>query len=177
MSDLRSGAGIILMTVGAACGYGILHDLITTRVCLKYFTVFHPPIFGGTQDPTILALSWGIIATWWVGLPLGCLLALSARHGSWPKLDPRNLIPGLLCALAFMAANALIFGIIGYRYALTLLPDLAYSDPRFNADLFAHNASYFSGAAAGIILCAATILRRRRAYRSRTIPSVAPQKL
>jgi len=29
-SDLRSGAGIILMTVAAACGYGILHDLITT---------------------------------------------------------------------------------------------------------------------------------------------------
>ena len=35
---------IIAMCVIAAVAYGIAHDSITTRVCLEYFTVFHPPI-------------------------------------------------------------------------------------------------------------------------------------
>jgi hypothetical protein len=35
---------IILACVAAAIIYGILHDQITARVCVEYFTVFHPPV-------------------------------------------------------------------------------------------------------------------------------------
>jgi hypothetical protein len=40
-----------------------------------------------TTSPTLLAIGWGIIATWWVGLILGILAAPAARLGSWPKFN------------------------------------------------------------------------------------------
>jgi len=70
---------IIAMCVAMAVAYGIVHDQITVRICLEYFTVGHPPVFP-TSDPTLLALGWGVIATWWVGLLLGILLACAARR-------------------------------------------------------------------------------------------------
>ena len=36
---------IIAFSVLAACVYGIAHDLVTTHVCIEYFTVAHPPVF------------------------------------------------------------------------------------------------------------------------------------
>jgi hypothetical protein len=82
---------IILACVAAAIIYGILHDQITARVCVEYFTIFHPPVFA-TQSPTLLAFGWGVIATWWVGLFLGLFLALAARVGPHPKLSVRELL-------------------------------------------------------------------------------------
>jgi hypothetical protein len=45
---------IILLCIEAAIVYGILHDQVTARVCVEYFTIGHPPIFH-TDDPTLLA--------------------------------------------------------------------------------------------------------------------------
>ncbi len=60
---------IIFLCVFSAVVYGILHDQITARICVEYFTIGHPPVFG-TDDPTLLGLGWGVIATWWVGCSL-----------------------------------------------------------------------------------------------------------
>jgi hypothetical protein len=49
---------IVLISIVAAISYGILHDQITARVCVEYFTMGHAPIFG-TDDPTLLGLGWG----------------------------------------------------------------------------------------------------------------------
>ena len=57
---------IILLCVAAAILYGIIHDQFTARICVEYFTIFHPPVFP-TQSPTLLGIGWGIIATWWMG--------------------------------------------------------------------------------------------------------------
>ena len=57
---------IALTCVIAAVLYGIVHDQFTARICIEYFTVFHPPIFH-TQSPTLLGIGWGVVATWWVG--------------------------------------------------------------------------------------------------------------
>ena len=54
---------IIGTTILCCVIYGIIHDQITARLCVEYFTVFHPPVFA-TQNPTLLGLGWGIIATW-----------------------------------------------------------------------------------------------------------------
>ena len=48
---MRSAA-ILLLSEFAAIGYGIVHDQITARVCVEYFSIGHPPIFP-TDDPTI----------------------------------------------------------------------------------------------------------------------------
>ena len=69
---------IVLTCIVASIFYGVIHDQFTARICLEYFTVFHPPIFN-TQSPTLLALGWGIIATWWVGAILGFLLAIASQ--------------------------------------------------------------------------------------------------
>ena len=72
---------IILRSVLAAAGYGIIHDQITARICLEYFTIGHTPVFA-TTSPTLLALGWGVIATWWlwVVVPSNWLPWLSLIH-------------------------------------------------------------------------------------------------
>lgn len=83
MLDMES-LKIVVLCVLAAAAYGVIHELVTARICIEYFTILHPAIFP-TTSPTLLALGWGILATWWVGAILGVLLALAARAGSRPR--------------------------------------------------------------------------------------------
>lgn len=78
---------IIGMSILAAVTYGILHNQVTARICVEYFTIGHPQIIGSTS-PTLLGLAWGIVATWWVGLPLGIGLAFAARGNRGPNCEP-----------------------------------------------------------------------------------------
>lgn len=152
--------GIVLMSVMAAVGYGIVHDQITARVCVEYFTIGHPPLFG-TDDPTWLGLGWGIIASWWVGLLLGVPLACCARCGHRPKKNIRKLLRPVAWLLAVMAVSALLAGIVGWLLAhsgvIVLVGRLAREVPAdrqvpFLADLWAHSASYFTAFVGGIVL-------------------------
>src|SRR5437879_11013019 len=120
-------AMIVLLAVVGAVGYGIIHDQITTRVCLEYFTIGHPPVFG-TTSPTLLAFGWGVIATWWVGLPLGLALAVAARAGSRPKRSARSLLRPMGLLLASMAFCALVSGIVGAVLASRSLISLEEPD-------------------------------------------------
>ena len=61
---------IVVLCIVSSVVYGIVHDQITARICVEYFTIGHPPVFE-TDDPTLLGLGWGVIATWWVGAGLG----------------------------------------------------------------------------------------------------------
>lgn len=99
-------ARIIGFATLAAIAYGILHDQVTAHLCVEYFTIGHPPIFA-TSSPFLLALGWGVIATWWVGLPLGIGLAIAARAGPAPKLALAQLRrPILLLMLGCGGAGA-----------------------------------------------------------------------
>ena len=155
---------IVLLAVAAAVVYGIVHDQITVRVCLEYFTVAHPPIFGGTQSPTLLALGWGVIATWWVGLPLGIILALAARVGRIPKITAGDLLKPIGVGLLIVGLLAMLAGF----YARTSVPfpvDWEYEIPAehrggFLFDAGSHLASYVLGAILGIVLAIWTIIQR-----------------
>ncbi|HLN27843.1 MAG TPA: hypothetical protein VK395_08870 [Gemmataceae bacterium] len=161
---------IILLCVMSAIGFGILHDQVTARVCVEYFTIGHPPVFN-TESPTLLALGWGILATWWVGLLLGMPAALASRLGSWPKVTARRWV-GLICGLMVVTARtSLLAGVVGYFLAKSgavwLVEPLASRVPpskhyAFLADLWAHLASYASGFLGGIALCGWTLFRRWR---------------
>jgi hypothetical protein len=152
--------GIVLVCVAAAVCYGIAHDQVTARVCVEYFTVGHPPVFG-TDDPTLLGIGWGIIATWWVGLLLGVPLAVVARAGSRPERSVGSLMRPLVFLLAVMAMCALAAGIVGWFLASSgavfLVGPIARDLPQdrhvpFLADLWAHSASYLVGLVGGIIV-------------------------
>jgi hypothetical protein len=155
---------IVGACVIAAALYGIVHDQITVRICLEYFTVFHPPIFGGTQSPTLLAFGWGVIATWWAGAMIGIPLGIAARVGSRPKLSLSDLLPLIRTLLICMAASAVVAGVVGFVWGevppsfASLLPPSMHR--RCVADWWAHNASYASGFLGGIIVCVVAYVRR-----------------
>jgi hypothetical protein len=153
---------IVGLSVASAVAYGILHDQITVRICLEYFTIGHPPIFA-TQSPTLLALGWGVVATWWMGL------AAAARVGVRPKINVRELVRPVGALLVVMAVSALLFGgvvaSLSSRGTLSLWEPLSSlispeSQPGFLADLAAHSASYLVGGVGGIVLIV-SIWRRR----------------
>jgi len=161
---------IVLLCVLAAIAYGIVHDQFTARICLEYFTVFHPPVFA-TRSPTLLSIGWGIIATWWVGSFLGLLLAIAARAGKRPALTAGHLFRPVCKLLLVMGTCATVSGILGFvlaRRGMILPPEwMAFrlSTPaqfRFMADWWAHSASYGSGFVGGIGLCLMTYRRRNQ---------------
>jgi hypothetical protein len=161
---------IVLLAVLAAVLYGVLQDQVTTRVCVEYFTLGHPPVFA-TDDPTLLALGWGVIATWWVGVLLGVPLACCARLGSRPPLTAAQLVVPIGIQLVSVAAIALAAGFAGYAAArsgaVVLIGELADRVPRerhvlFIADLWAHLAAYVSGGLTGLVVCRAAWVKRGR---------------
>src|SRR6266545_7806607 len=104
--DRMASMRIVLLCVLAAVVYGITQDQVTARVCVEYFTIGHLPLFE-TSSPTLLALGWGTVATWWVGLPLGLALSVAARAGSEPRRSARDLIRPIARLLGVVGACAI----------------------------------------------------------------------
>jgi hypothetical protein len=138
-----------------------LHDLITAHLCVEYFTIGHPPVFD-TESPLLLALGWGVIATWWVGLILGILMVCAARLGGRPELQAKVFIRPVGILLCSMAALCLLAGFLGYVAAangfVLLLDPLrsvlpVHKHAAFIADLWSHLTAYGAGLLGGIVIC------------------------
>lgn len=160
---------IVAFGLFAAVAYGVIHDQVTARICVEYFTIGHPPLIP-TTSPTLLALAWGVVATWWVGLPLGAILAVAARGGRRPKLSAAQTRPYVLYLLAVVGALAFISGLLAYVLAtagkISLPQDWANLLPAptripFLVDLWTHSASYLFGVF-GSVVVSALVYRRRR---------------
>jgi hypothetical protein len=154
----------------AAVAFGLVHDQITARVCVEYFTIAHERIVASTS-PTVLGLVWGVVATWWAGAIAGIVVSLAAREGPWPKRTWRDLVrPACLLAIA-MAVSALVAGVAGYLltadgvirivadYEDAIAPERA---ARFMADVWAHLASYAVGLMGSLVIAARTLAARHR---------------
>lgn len=159
---------IILLSVLAAVLYGTLHDQVTARICVEYFTVGHARLIE-SESPTVLGLFWGVVATWWVGLPLGVGLAFFARIGTRPRLEACDLLLPLGRLLLVMYGIAILAGLIGYFTAKAgifhLVERLAMRIPPehhipFLVCGWAHSASYLAGFVGGITLWILTWRRR-----------------
>jgi len=167
--SVRESLSILALCVVAAIVYGVLHDLVTAHVCVEYFTIGHPPMFG-TESPVLLALGWGVVATWWVGAFLGAVLIVAARFGSRPKRSARSLVWPVAQLMAVVGVFALGAGLLGWVLAragaVYLLEPLSSNIPpekhvAFLADLWAHSASYLSGFVGGLVVCARVCFARR----------------
>jgi hypothetical protein len=160
---------IIFICILAAISYGIVHDQITARICIEYFTIGHPPVFG-TENPTLLGLGWGVIATWWMGLGLGIPLSVVCRSGNRRKIEPYEMIKPIAELLLIMAIMAISCGVAGWLLAnsdlVQLQGDISLRIPKnrhvlFLADAFAHSASYAVGFFGGLIVIARTWKKRK----------------
>lgn len=169
MHKLREAVAIVVQCVGSAVAYGVLHDLVTAHLSVEYFTVAHP--YLGIDEPVLLALVWGVLATWWVGVLLGVPLALAALRGPRPAVTARALRPGLARLLVVMGVAAAASMLL---VALALGEDFALPDPlfekvprdrhaRLGIAAVGHSVSYFVGFAGGIALIARTRRARRLA--------------
>ncbi|USE35098.1 hypothetical protein [Endozoicomonas sp. SCSIO W0465] len=145
---------IVGMGVIAAILYGVIHDLITTQINFAYFsdlnlthhgayTLRYFPSVYHSESRVLYALLWGTIATWWVGLPIGGLSALSARISSdAPKMTWHDLVYPVATMLGTNLAVALVTGGLTYLVSGSTFWTVAYM----------HNSSYLSGIIGGIIL-------------------------
>ncbi|MDY3557918.1 hypothetical protein R5W23_006018 [Gemmata sp. JC673] len=161
---------IVAFCVVVAVLYGIAHDQVTARVCIEYFTIGHPPVFG-TDDPTLLGLGWGIIATWWVGAILGLLLAVAARAGRRRRRAVGSLVRPVGQLLLVLGAAATVAGSLAWLLAsaggVVLVGRLANEVPperhvAFLSAMWVHSASYLFGFFGGAVLCV-RVWRERKA--------------
>ncbi len=164
------GLKIVGLCVVASVVYGLVQDQITARICLEYFTVFHPPVIV-SDSPTLVALVWGVIATWWVGVLLGVPLAMVSRLGSLPELDAVDLVRPVAWLMIVVAIGASVGGVAGYlaakngwawppEWVTTELP--ARKHAAFMADWWAHQMAYDLGFLGGITLWVYAWSRRRK---------------
>ena len=176
MHAMPEALKIVLLSLSAAIVYGVLHDQVTAHLCVEYFTVAHPMIIP-TTSPFLLAMFWGVFATWWVGLSLGVGLAVAARVGPAPRLGVAELAWPILMSMLLTGAAALLAGAGGAalmaRGSVSLSGWLAETIPAdrhvaFIADAMAHRMSYAAGGLGGLALICFTVwkrLSRRRAAR------------
>lgn len=169
MESLRIAA----FSLVAGIGYGILHDQVTAHLCVEYFTIAHPIIFP-TQSPALLAFGWGILATWWLALPFGILLAVGSQFGRWPKRGLSDVRGSILKLLAFTGLCATAAGLLGGYLAHHGFADTAIAfgiaedrQALFMADVWAHTASYLVAAIGAMVLVVMTGVSRYRDARAR----------
>lgn len=171
MQKLALFSKTVVASVLTAIGYGLIHDQITIRICPQYFTIWHPFLFNGEQNNlTLLALCWGVIATWWFGLFLALILGGLAVAGPRP-LPPFRFVLRTICRIliwtAFGAALAGIAAWLTKAQAPThVMGDVLYRlgpdfRRRFTIDLFIHNASYDVAPIAAIVY-GLLLLKRRK---------------
>lgn len=140
----------VLASIAAAVVYGLIHDQITIRICPEYFTVWHPHLID-YPNLTVLALFWGVVATWWMGAILGFILGFAAVLGPKPPPAFPAIVRSLVFVLLFTAGCAIVVGVgtaVSGFIAPAWISGLAISSMgqeelrRFTIDLFIHNASY-----------------------------------
>jgi hypothetical protein len=163
-------AKVVLLCVCAAVLYGVMHDQITARLCIEYFTIAHPPLFK-TDSPTLLGFLWGTAATSGIGILFGILLAEVSQSPEIPPLPIPLVAKQVLILLLTTAAAAVVAGLIGFelsRHSVINL-DRAWNDiltlaqqDRFVAVWFAHGASYVVGLLGAMFVVARMWNQRQR---------------
>ena len=163
LADLPDLLWFTFIGVLSAGCYGILHDQITFTIGPEYFRNFKFNQFAyadfGFRD-RIFAGVIGFLATWWVGLIVGWILARRCLPCQPRHVAKRQIFLGF----AVVFCTGFLAGLIGYAYGTWRGPNADYSDwqPALSAyyvtDVYSfmrvayiHNASYIGGAV-GLIL-------------------------
>jgi hypothetical protein len=144
----------LLQVVLLSCALGIAIDLVTANVAVEYFTVHHPRVVE-SESPWVMALVWGVGASWWFGL-------IAAVPIWWANSRRREPLPRgrvvRMVAKAMALVWLLMMGVLVGVYALGGLVAVEERRPTFESDrrlmsvAMAHMGEYALGAALTIVL-------------------------
>jgi len=157
LHDLPVMLGFAFLGALIAGGYGIVHDQITFAIGPEYFTKLKFQQFAWAnlhQGDRVFVSCIGFLATWWVGLIIGWVLAR--------RLVPNQHLPTARRKIFFgfkvVFVTGFVFGIGGYLYGLYRGAGADYSDWEFALrrikidDMWSfvrvayiHNAGYLGG--------------------------------
>lgn len=166
MTKLKAFILILVLSPILAGIYGILHDQLTYIISEEYYTKFKFEQFGmwwlgenmGTGEaPEIIPINplfgvalVGFLATWWVGLLIGIVLAIvGLKHK-----DGKQMFRTTLQAIKICIAITFISGLAGLVYGKLLLvknpPNWFLPKNLIHRDAFImvgsmHNFSYLGG--------------------------------
>ncbi|WP_300664035.1 hypothetical protein [Fluviicola sp.] len=158
----------ILLCLFGAIAFGIVHDMITANSCVEYFTIAHPKVIE-SENPFMLALVWGILATWWVGLILGILIVAFNTIGKSNTIPFSIIRRYVIRLLLMMILTSSLAGLIGYVLAVSGVihfnGELSRVIPinkqlAFLAVAWAHLSSYIVGFTGGIVICMKVWMQR-----------------
>ena len=143
----REALIFLLRVVCLSCLLGIAIDMVTANVAVEYFTVHHPHIVD-SESPWVMALVWGIGASWWFGLIAGVLLWWMNVRRTQPLSSMRILqmiVSSLVVIwLVMMGIVAGVYGIAG-RIPQNQRRVTFESDRRLMAVALAHSTEYALG--------------------------------
>lgn len=148
----------------AVC-YGLAHDMVTANVCPDYFLPPYHPLIVDTRSPWLLALLWGVIATWWMGAILGVLFALTSRVGSWPRLSLAMVSRRIGITMASIWVLAMV--LLTSLYLITNMimpgnPKVTDLNRRLVIVGTVHAFSYSASTVAGLGLAVSILLHRSK---------------
>lgn len=150
---------VVLGVTLLSCLLGICLDLVTANVAVEYFSVHHPTVIE-SENPWVLAMIWGVGASWWFGAITGLVLA-TLNHYRKPKpLGPRRILnwTAIACGVLWLLMIAVLVGI--YLFA-EYVPEAKRTetfehDRRLIAVAMAHQYEYILGGIALAILAVLT---------------------
>ncbi len=173
------------VAVPAAGLYGMLHNQISYTVSPEYFTRFKFEQFGltGLALPDRAKASVvGLMASWWMGVPIGALVGAAGLVHE----KPRRMAEVTAKALGVVLAFTLCFGLLGLLYGLCRTARIRPEDyngwyvpnhvrhlRRFLCAGYMHDSSYLGG---GVSVLAAWAFQARAwlADRRRVIHIASP---
>lgn len=163
MTKFLEAIKIILFGVFVAIVYGIAHDMVTAHVYVEYFTVHHMHVVD-SESPVVMALVWGVIATWWVGLFASFLWCGAALAGPLPLLPFRQLAKIIsLGALILLGSAMAVLAVLYLAYPVLPIESFRFDRP-MNRQLFSvggtHLFSYFAAAVFAFGVAVIVIYRR-----------------
>jgi hypothetical protein len=145
---------IVFGSTMLACVLGIALDLITANVAVEYFSVHHPKIVP-TENPWILALVWGVTASWWFGAIAGAVVAF-INHNRKQPLDPKRIWKwtAIACVVLWVCMILILVAImvISSYIPVDKRPPTFESDRRLVAVAMAHQYEYILGAIAMLVI-------------------------
>jgi hypothetical protein len=150
--------------------YGALHDQVSFAISPEYFTKLKFAQFAWADmglPPRAFASEVGFLASWWVGMIAGWVLA---RIGLGEACSRREVTRAFAIVVGVAALSGIAGALLGVAVSRCDLGywegwrlDLGLTDlPAFVVVACLHWASYF-GAAAGLVLAILDARRRRAA--------------